>query len=102
LILALRESFLIRGVSFDAPLLFGRGIVIENVISLENYKIAQTALSEYKDLLSVEDLSKIFDVSKTTVYKSIKSGKFGLPIQIGRSYKIPKIYVLKKYFCSCG
>ena len=55
-------------------------------------------LTKYKDLLSVDDLMKIFNVSKATIYKEIKQGKFGVPIQIGRAYKIPKNYVLKKYF----
>jgi len=55
-------------------------------------------LNNYRDLLSIEDLTEIFDVSKQTIYKSIQDGKFGTPIQIGRAYKIPKIYLLKKYF----
>ena len=55
-------------------------------------------LSEYRDLLSIKDLTKIFGVSKNTIYKEIKDGKFGTPIQIGRAYKIPKLYVIKKYF----
>ena len=55
-------------------------------------------LTEYKDLLSIKDLIKIFEVSKSTIYKEIKQGKFGVPIQIGRAYKIPKNYILKKYF----
>jgi len=55
-------------------------------------------LNEYNDLLSVQDLMKIFEVSKATIYKNIRNGKFGVPIQIGRAYKIPKIYLLKKYF----
>ena len=57
-------------------------------------------LSEYKDLLSVDDLSKIFEVSKATIYKSIKQGDFGRPIKIGRAYKVPKSYIIKKYFCN--
>ena len=55
-------------------------------------------LSEYKDLLTVEDLSKIFEVSKNTIYKEIRSCKFGSPIQIGRAYRIPKMYIIKKFF----
>ena len=55
-------------------------------------------LTEYKDLLNVTDLSLIFGVSKQTIYKEIKDGKFGPTIQIGRAYKIPKIYVMQKYF----
>jgi len=61
----------------------------------ENGKVT---LSDYGDLLNINDLSKIFKVSKNTIYKSIKDGKFGIPIQIGRAFKIPKIYVVKKFF----
>jgi len=62
----------------------------------EREGFAMTSLSNYKDLLSVQDLMEIFEVSKATIYKEIKSGKFGTPIQIGRALKIPKIYLLKK------
>ena len=55
-------------------------------------------LDGYRDLLSVEDLSAIFEVSKQTIYKEIKNGKFGNPIRIGRSYKIPKIHIVQRYF----
>ena len=58
----------------------------------------QPLLVGYRDLLSVTDLSKIFEVSKQTIYKEIKDGKFGEPIKIGRTYKIPKIYVAQRYF----
>ena len=58
-------------------------------------------LTQYKDLLSVSDLTEIFSVSKKTIYKEIKNGKFGLPIRIGREYKIPKLVVLNKFFPNC-
>ena len=61
---------------------------------MEIYNILQ----DYKDLLTVDDLSTIFGVSKSTIYKSVKNGEFGTPIQIGRAYKIPKVYLIKKYF----
>jgi len=51
-------------------------------------------------LLSVDDLSEIFGVSNQTVYKEIKDGRFGKPIRIGRAYKIPKIFVVTKFFTS--
>ena len=57
-------------------------------------------LSGYGDLLNVKDLASIFSVSEQTIYKEIKDGKFGKPIQIGRVYKIPKIYILRHYFYS--
>jgi len=56
------------------------------------------SLLSYPDLLSIDDLTKIFHVSKQTLYKEIKQGKFGTPIQIGRAFKIPKLYVINKYF----
>jgi len=55
-------------------------------------------LSEYRDLLSASDLSKIFNVGMDTIYREIKAGKFGSPIQIGRAFRIPKVYIIRKYF----
>jgi len=55
-------------------------------------------LEKYRDLLTVEDLTEIFGASKQTIYKEIKQGKFGKPIRIGRAYKVPKMYVLNKFF----
>ena len=43
---------------------------------------------------------QIFDVSEQTIYKEMKEGKFGIPIKMGRAYKVPKIYVLQRYFCN--
>lgn len=57
-------------------------------------------LDQYKDLLSVEDLVALFGVSKQTVYKEIKQGKFGKPICIGRAYKIPRTYIWNKFFAN--
>ena len=57
-------------------------------------------LEEYKDLLSVQDLIQIFGVSKATIYKEIKQGKFGTPICIGRSFRIPRIYIYNKFFAN--
>jgi len=66
--------------------------------AFEEYNARPPILDGYKDLLSVKDLSEIFEVSKQTIYKEMKEGKFGTPIQIGRAYKIPKIYILHRYF----
>ena len=56
------------------------------------------ALEGYKDLLSVKDLSAIFEVSRQTIYKEIHKGKFGETVQIGREYKVPKMFVLRHFF----
>ena len=55
-------------------------------------------LDDFGDLLSTKDLAKLFGVSKQTIYKELKAGKFGVPIQIGRAFLIPKVYILTKYF----
>jgi len=62
-----------------------------------NSQAKATNLDYYGDLLTVEDLSKFFGVSKQTVYKEIRDGKFGEPLRLGRSYRIPKIYISQRY-----
>ncbi|MCL2198864.1 MAG: helix-turn-helix domain-containing protein [Defluviitaleaceae bacterium] len=69
-----------------------------DTMSNNNNIESSVILVGYNDLLSVKDLAQIFDVSKQTIYKEIKDEKFGIPIKIGRSYKIPKVRVLKLYF----
>jgi len=71
--------------------------VITN-ISTSNAVSIPVALDGYKDLLSVQDLSIIFETSKQTIYKELKDGKFGTPIRIGRVIKIPKVRLLQLYF----
>ena len=66
--------------------------------SQETINLYSTILTEYRDLLSVNDLCTIFDISKQTVYREISNGKFGTPIKIGRAIKIPKLFILNKYF----
>ena len=55
-------------------------------------------LDGYKDLLSVGDLAEIFETTKNTIYKEIQRGKFGVPVKIGRKYKIPKRLVYERFF----
>jgi len=69
-----------------------------NSSSNDNYKDFSVILADYKDLLTVEDLTQIFATSKKTIYKELRAGKFGIPIQIGRAYLIPKIYIISRYF----
>ena len=69
-----------------------------SIISHDNPASNPSALTDYNDLLSINDLSQIFTVSKNTIYKEVKAGKFGSPIQIGRAYKIPKAFIIQKFF----
>lgn len=55
-------------------------------------------LKNYGDLLTVSDLSNVFGISKQTAYKEIKLGKFGGPLKFVREYRIPKVYVVQRYF----
>lgn len=50
--------------------------------------------ANYPDVLTVEDLSKMLGISTKTAYKLLKEKKIK-SITIGRTYKIPKIYVLE-------
>jgi len=63
-----------------------------------NGKESSATLAGYGDLLSVSELAEIFRVSKQTVYKELRAGKFGEPIRIGRAFLIPKIHIYMKYF----
>ena len=64
----------------------------------ENHNPTLPPLKDYKDLLNAKNLAEIFGVTKQSIYKELKSKKFGKPIKIGRTYKVPKIYILQKYF----
>lgn len=69
-----------------------------NALSEDIYQISQKILTNYDDLLSVKDLAKIFKVSKSTIRRELNAGKFGKPILIGREFKIPKIYIVNRFF----
>jgi len=55
-------------------------------------------LDKFNDLLSVKDLSQIFNVDRKSIYKEIQKGSFGVPIKMGNKFQIPKAFVLNKYF----
>lgn len=53
-------------------------------------------LTDYGDFLSADDLSEIFGISKQTIYKEIRAGKFGSYMRFGREYRVPKIHIVQK------
>ena len=55
-------------------------------------------LDHYGDLMTATDLSNFLGISKQTIYSEIKEGKFGEPLKFGREYRIPKIYIVQRYF----
>ena len=66
--------------------------------NVDNRNFGIPALEDYRDLLSTKDLSELLGVSKQTAYKEIRSGKFGEPLKFGREYRIPKVYIIERYF----
>jgi len=73
---------------------------INNVNSMgvaSNNATRAVTLDQYGDLLTVKDLSEFLGVSKQTVYKEMKAGKFGPQIKFGRGFRIPKIYIAQRY-----
>ena len=56
-----------------------------------------TTLDYYGDLLTVADLSNFLGISRQTIYKEIKDGKFGRPIKFGREFRIPKVFIVEKF-----
>lgn len=51
-------------------------------------------LSDYSDVLCTQELIKILNIGKNTVYKLLKSDAIH-SVKIGKQYKIPKPFLLK-------
>ncbi len=51
-------------------------------------------LSEYGDVLLPEDVQKILQTGRNTVYNYLAEGKIK-SIKIGGKYRIPKLYLLE-------
>ncbi|MCR5232487.1 MAG: helix-turn-helix domain-containing protein [Lachnospiraceae bacterium] len=51
-------------------------------------------LSEYNDILLPEDVQKILQTGRNTVYNYLKKGTIR-SLKIGGAYKIPKLYLLE-------
>ena len=53
----------------------------------------QDTFKQYPDVLSIDQMSELLCISSKTGYKLLKSDKIK-HFKIGRTYKIPKSYVL--------
>lgn len=56
-------------------------------------KNANKIFADYPDVVSIDQLSAMLGISTKTAYKLVKSQEIK-SITIGRTYKIPKIFVL--------
>jgi excisionase family DNA binding protein len=50
-------------------------------------------LTDYPDVLNIEQLSRILGVSTKTIYNLLKNGYIEC-LKVGRSYRVPKIYLI--------
>ena len=60
---------------------------------MEFREVYQSVLTDYPDVLTVEQLSAALGVSTKTGYRLIKEGEIR-HLRIGRSYRIPKAHLL--------
>ena len=77
---------------------FTREVIFMSLVTSDVNNMKITILEDYKDLLSAKDLSRLLGISTQTIYKEIKNGRFGEPLKFGREYRIPKVYIINKYF----
>lgn len=50
-------------------------------------------LKNYPDIMNIDDMCTVLNVSTKTGYKLLKEGKISA-MKVGRTYRIPKIHVL--------
>ena len=54
----------------------------------------QIMFTEYPDVVNVEQLCSMLDISEKTAYDILKSGKIK-SLYFGKRYKIPKLFVIE-------
>ena len=62
--------------------------------TLSPKKLYKSTLKKYPDVLSVPQASEALGVSSKTVYRLLNTGTIQ-SLKIGRSYRIPKIFLLR-------
>lgn len=67
---------------------------MSNLLHKEMYDMM---LTEYPDVLSFDEMCKALCVSPKTGYTLLRENKIGF-IKVGRSFRIPKIYLLQYLF----
>ncbi|MGI6658126.1 MAG: helix-turn-helix domain-containing protein [Dethiobacteraceae bacterium] len=61
---------------------------------MDNNTVNISTFANYPDVVDVEQLSEMLGISTKTAYKLLQDGSIQ-HIKIGRTYKIPKINVLR-------
>ena len=60
----------------------------------DNETLNLGVFNDYPDIVSVDQLCKMLDISSVTAYRLLKEKKIE-SLKIGHVYKIPKLYVLR-------
>lgn len=63
-------------------------------MEINSQDIYRIVLKDYPDVMDVNDVSKVLEVSTKTVYKLIREGKLQ-SMQVGRAFRIPKVILMK-------
>lgn len=61
---------------------------------MDTNTLNSTTFSNYPDVVDVEQMSEMLGISTKTAYNLLKNGSIQ-HIKIGRTYKIPKVSVLR-------
>lgn len=59
-----------------------------------NHKIYNTVFQGYPDILSVQQVGELLNVSTKTVYRLLNEGTLD-SLKVGRAFKVPKLYLLQ-------
>ena len=60
----------------------------------KSQNIYETVFKEYPDVLDIEQVSCILNISTKTAYKLVKEGALSC-LKVGRKLRIPKIYLMQ-------
>ena len=62
---------------------------------IKRRQVTQRGIEDYPDMLNIQDVQEILRIGKSLCYKVVKA----IPhIKVGKSYRVSKKYLIKKYF----
>ena len=66
---------------------------MSNVSTISQKAAYKLILKEYPDVLNIEQMCEILNISKKTGYRILQEGKIRC-LKVGRAYRIPKAHLL--------
>jgi len=67
---------------------------LQATIDTKNSNLYNSIFQGYPDVLNVQQVSELLNVSSKTVYRLLRDGSLA-SLKVGRAFKIPKLYVLQ-------